>query len=164
MHCVTWKEGSLLWASYRIRKIAGCACAGNTGKCFPRQRSQRKLLVSDPGMHHGTCVTHVPWCMPGSLTRGGEENVPGIPGAYATLVFTYLVRGPLRDSIIIATSLQAHLYGNVCVSFIYMYKPSDVYRLQPITSSDCGLSPADLQIITCICTNADLFSLWQSSA
>ena len=22
----------------------------------------------DPGMHHGTCVTHVPWCMPGSLT------------------------------------------------------------------------------------------------
>ena len=26
--------------------------------------------VSDPDMHHGTCVTHVPWCMPGSLTRG----------------------------------------------------------------------------------------------
>ena len=26
--------------------------------------------VSDPGMHHGTCVTHVPWCIPGSLTVG----------------------------------------------------------------------------------------------
>ena len=26
--------------------------------------------VSDPGMHHGTCVTHVPWSMPGSLTGG----------------------------------------------------------------------------------------------
>ena len=25
---------------------------------FPHQRLQRKLLVSDPGMHHGTCVTH----------------------------------------------------------------------------------------------------------
>ena len=25
---------------------------------------------SDPDMHHGTCVTHVPWCMPRSLTRG----------------------------------------------------------------------------------------------
>ena len=24
--------------------------------------------VSYPDMHHGTCVTHVPWCMPGSLT------------------------------------------------------------------------------------------------
>ena len=26
--------------------------------------------VSDHDMHHGTCVTHVPWCMPGSLTSG----------------------------------------------------------------------------------------------
>ena len=26
--------------------------------------------VSDPDMHHGTCATHVPWCMPGSLTSG----------------------------------------------------------------------------------------------
>ena len=24
--------------------------------------------TSDPDMHHGMCVTHVPWCMPGSLT------------------------------------------------------------------------------------------------
>ena len=51
--------------------------------------------VSDPGMQHGTCVTHVPWCMSGSLTRGGGENVPGIPGACATRNFTYLARGPL---------------------------------------------------------------------
>ena len=29
---------------------------------FPRHRLQWKLLVSDPGMHHGTCVKHVPWC------------------------------------------------------------------------------------------------------
>ena len=28
------------------------------------------LRASDPDMHHGTCLTHVPWCMPGSLTRG----------------------------------------------------------------------------------------------
>ena len=31
-------------------------------------------------MHHGTCATYVPWCMSGSLTRGGEEKVPGIIG------------------------------------------------------------------------------------
>ena len=48
------------WASYQIRKIAGCACAGNAGNGFPRRRFQRKPLVSDPSMHHGTCVTHVP--------------------------------------------------------------------------------------------------------
>ena len=48
------------WASYQIRKIAGCACAGNAGNVSPRRQFQRKPLVSDPGMHHGTCVTHVP--------------------------------------------------------------------------------------------------------
>ena len=30
--------------------------------------------------------------MPGSLTRGGGENVPGIPGACATRKFTYRAR------------------------------------------------------------------------
>ena len=66
---------------------------------FPRHRFQRKPLVSDPGMHHGTCVKHVPWCMSGSLTNGGGENVPGIPGACATRNFAYLVRGPFNDTI-----------------------------------------------------------------
>ena len=27
-------------------------------------------LFSDPDIHHGTCVTHVPWCMSGSLNSG----------------------------------------------------------------------------------------------
>ena len=72
------------WASYQIRKIAGCACAGNAGNVFPRRRFQRKPLVSDPDMHHGTCVTHVPWCMSGSLTCGDGENVPGIPACAST--------------------------------------------------------------------------------
>ena len=52
------------WASYQIRKIAGCACAGNAGNVVPPP------LVSDPDMHHGTCLTHMPWCMPGSLISG----------------------------------------------------------------------------------------------
>ena len=82
------------WASYQICKIVCCACAGNAGNVFPHRRLQRKPLVSDPDIHHGTCVTHVPWCMSGSLTRGGGENVPGIPGACATQNFTYLARGP----------------------------------------------------------------------
>ena len=61
---------------------------------FPRHRLQRKPRVSDPGMHYGTCVTHVPWCMSGSLARSGRGNVSGIPRACATRNFTYLVRGP----------------------------------------------------------------------
>ena len=39
----------LPWASCQIRKIAGCACAGNAGNVFPAT---------------------VPWCRPGSLTSG----------------------------------------------------------------------------------------------
>ena len=60
---------------------------------FPCQRLQRKPPVGDPGMHHDTCDTNVPWCMPGSLIRGG------IPGASATRNYAYLVRGPsdIRD-------------------------------------------------------------------
>ena len=73
------------------------------GECrehFARHRIQRKPVVSDPGMHHGTCLTHVPWCMSESLTRGGGENVPGIPGTCATRNNRYLVRGPCWTSCI----------------------------------------------------------------
>ena len=51
------------WASCQIRKIAGAHAPGMPGTFSPPPR------VSNPDMHHGTCVTHVPWCMPGSLTR-----------------------------------------------------------------------------------------------
>ena len=44
-------------------------------------------------MHRGTCVTYVSWWMSGSLTRGGGENIPGIPSACATRSFAYLARG-----------------------------------------------------------------------
>ena len=53
-----------VWASYQIRKSAGCACAWNAGNISPPPRG------SDPEMHHVTCVAHVPWCMPGSLSSG----------------------------------------------------------------------------------------------
>ena len=85
---------AIAWASYQIRKIAACACAGNAGNLFPRHRLQRKLRVCDPSMHHGTCVTHVPRCVSGSLTRGGGENVPGITDSCATRNYTYPERGP----------------------------------------------------------------------
>ena len=89
---------------------------------FSRHQHLRKPLVSDPSMHHGTCVTHAPWCMSGSLTRGGGKNVPDIPGACATRNFTYLVRGPwykidwhekftlVRQISLINTHLQGPLF------------------------------------------------------
>ena len=112
------------WASYQISKIAGCACAGNTGNVFPRRRLQRKPLVSHPDMHHGTCVTHAPWCMSGSLTRDGGENVPGIPGACANPNFTYLGRGPwLGSKVALPERRWSSSLMNICVTWrpIYWY-------------------------------------------
>ena len=72
-----WQMGSReAWASCQIRKIAGCACAGNAGNV----------------MYHGTCVMHVE-----IANRWWWENVPGTPGACATRNFTYLTRCPWRD-------------------------------------------------------------------
>ena len=52
------------WASYQICKITdGLRMRREFRKRLVRHRLQRKPLVSDSGMHHATCVTHVPWCM-----------------------------------------------------------------------------------------------------
>ena len=98
----------VLWKAFPPRHFLAMGLLPDTWNCglrmrrecrerISRHRLQRKPLVSDPGMHHGTCVTHVPWCMSESLARGGGENVSGIPGACANRNFTYLVRGPWHD-------------------------------------------------------------------
>ena len=48
----------------RYTKLRVAPAPGMPGRFSPPPR------VSDPGMFHGTCVSHVPWCMPGSLTSG----------------------------------------------------------------------------------------------
>ena len=48
----------------RYIKLRVAHASGMPGTFFPSSR------VSDPDMHHGTCVTHVSWYMPGSLTSG----------------------------------------------------------------------------------------------
>ena len=57
--------------------------------------------VSDLDKHHGTCVTHVPWCMPGSLTSGflcsrwrGKRSQHS--RRMRNPIFAYLVRDPCR--------------------------------------------------------------------
>ena len=48
-------------------------------RTFSRYWFLRKPLVSDPGMHHATCVTHVPWYMSEWLTRGAGKTFPAFP-------------------------------------------------------------------------------------
>ena len=55
------------------------------------------LQVNDPDMHHGTCVTHVPWCMPRSLTSGflwSRWRAKRSQHSRRMGNFTYMVRGP----------------------------------------------------------------------
>ena len=57
------------WGSFngpltRYLKLRDAHAPGMPGTFPPPSR------VSDPDMHHGTCVTHVPWSMPGSLISG----------------------------------------------------------------------------------------------
>ena len=92
---VIWNHGPL--ARYVKLRVAFAHAPGMPGTFSPPPR------VSDPDVHHGTCVTHLPWCMPWLLTSDflwslsqGGENVPGIRGACATRNFAYLVRGPLE--------------------------------------------------------------------
>ena len=76
----------------RYAKLQVVHAPGMPGTFSPPPTS--KETASDPSMHHGTCITHVPWCMSGSLTRGGEEDVTDNPCACATRNLAYLVRGP----------------------------------------------------------------------
>ena len=57
--------------------------------------------VSDPNMHHGACVRHVPWCMPWYLTRSflwsrWRRKHCRYSGACSTRNFTYMASGPCR--------------------------------------------------------------------
>ena len=90
---------------------------------FLRHRLQRKPLVSDPGMHHGTCVTHVPWCMSESPTYGGGENVPGILCACVTHNYAYLERGPLKSLKIVWILVLA---GENCSTLDLRVRDSDL--------------------------------------
>ena len=50
------------FARYVILRVAHAPGMPGTFSPLPR--------VNNPDMHHGTCVTREPWCMPGSLTNG----------------------------------------------------------------------------------------------
>ena len=54
---------TIVWASYPIRKIAGCACAGNAGNIFPATdfKGNRLLASRHASRHarHARAVMHV---------------------------------------------------------------------------------------------------------
>ena len=67
-HC-PWIHRHLAW----YVKLRDVHAPGMSGTFSPPPR------VNDPDMYHGKCVTHVPWCTPGSVTSdflpsGGKRS------------------------------------------------------------------------------------------
>ena len=94
--------------------------------------------------------------MSGSLTHGGEENVPGIPGACATHNFTYLVRGPTACGNIRVKQTCARLQLSITKhklcewilgrSLIHFWK---VVLIVYFRASDCRIKPSVCRIVCC---------------
>ena len=77
---------------------------------FSRHRLQRKPLVSDPGMHHGMCVTHVPWCMSGSITfpaHAQPVNLRILQEAHSRVLRVH-VKKVVRNRAVLWRSLTYH--------------------------------------------------------
>ena len=108
-----------------IRKFSGSFSMGllpETQKCGLRMRREcRKLFPRHPGLAIPTCTT----ACASSTCRGvcrdrqlavsfevsGGESVPGIPGAWATRKYVYLVRGPLY----LTSIIRSPYYWNILV-------------------------------------------------
>ena len=87
-------------------------------------RLQRELLHNnDPGMHHGTCVTHVPWCMAGSLIRSDGETFP----AFRLIINQSLITGIFPDKLKIAKVVPFYKKGDIA--------KCDNYRPIPLLSA-----------------------------
>ena len=111
------------YAKFRVTRAPGMPAT------FSQPPTSKEQLVSDPGMHHGTCMTHVPWCMSGSLTCGGRKNVPGIPVAYTTRNFTYLVWWLWLCWVVVVVVVMVAAEGESCLQTIFLRQPSPPPRL-----------------------------------
>ena len=102
------------------------------GKFFPPQR------VSYPHMHHGTCVTHVPWCMSGSLINGFNRSrwrekrsrtsngswCMGIKGEMSgTVCVTFTWYMYIYIWVVYSFCLFCCLFIIVTTQFVALYKP-----------------------------------------
>ena len=67
------------YASYQIWQNRGLRMRRECRERFPCHQLQRKPLVSDPGISHGTSVTRVLWCLSGSLTHVARKTFPEFP-------------------------------------------------------------------------------------
>ena len=99
---ISWGVVSI-WASYQIRKIAGCAGTGDAGNVSSAttgqwsQHASRHVGDARAVMHAGIGNKWFLLWLAG--WQFGRENVIDLPGACTTHNFTYLVRGLFHVSL-----------------------------------------------------------------
>ena len=83
-------------------------------------------------MHHGTCVTQVPWCMSGSLTCADGENVPDIPGACAPAILRIWQEAHWGEYFNVS-----HVFNSTFIYTVYLniYGGNVCFRLQEILTT-----------------------------
>ena len=143
------------WASCQIRKIAGAYARGMPGTFSPSPQ------VSDPDMHHGTWVTHVPWYIPGSLTSGflwkrrRGKTFPAFPAHAQPAILRIwqevhvIKRGPFGSVrcghapyiLFILLPTTMYIWGHL--SYIHEWEGRQKIKQAHHTSvpSDCGIGP-----------------------
>ena len=96
------------WVSYQIRKIAGCARAGNPGNDFPATDFKRNCLLAIPACITARASCTCRYACRGRLTRDGGENVHRNSRRMRNPQFTYLAR------VVVVTLFQANYtnHGN----------------------------------------------------
>ena len=76
----------IAWASYQIRKIAGCACAGNAGNDFPATAFIGNRLLAIPACITARASSTCCDACRDRLTCDGGENASGIPAHAQTAI------------------------------------------------------------------------------
>ena len=95
--------------------------------------------ISDLDMHHGTCVTHVPWCMPRSLpssslwSRRRGKTFPTLPALAQPVILRHYVSGkrPIATPPCIYSVYTTLAVKLDCASgTIYVFVRALLWRLQ----------------------------------
>ena len=121
------------WASYQVRKIAGCAWAGNAGNVFPATDFKWNGYLAIPACIRARASRTCRDACRESLTWSGGGNVSGIPGACATCNFAQPVRGPLKKPVrlsFVALRSIDRAAGQPCLSIVV----GDFYTLLHCTA------------------------------
>ena len=115
---------------------------GESQERFLRHRFQRKPLVSHPGMHHGTCVMHVPE----SLTRGCGKTFPTFPAHAQPVTFRISQEGHRMTPEWFSINLQPLTSPDWIVTYRNGYKLLGPFQLKiPFLVQIFPLSPVDIR-------------------